>query len=408
MKTDLLFKCLLLLVVILVSCDKGQELPPTDSKNSLVVSGFKSSRSEEAFPDVKGEIVKFELNDEDIFVEKFGDQYVFMGDMILTKEQVAILKGDKNARTAVAEFVKHWGSGVVYYTISSALPSPQRVIDAINHWESVTSIDFQVRTNQSDYVEFVVGDGCSSSVGRSGGRQTINLAAGCQRGEVIHEIGHAIGFFHEQARTDRNNSIIINTQNIENGKEHNFQTYAQRGLSGFQFGAFDFESIMLYSSWDFSKNGLPTIERVDHSTFIAQRNGLSPGDIETVIALYGPPFAKVRKVQLSYDSNSSGTTSYYNEDAEYFVDFYNDRACTSPYTGTAPRVASVRKQIDQPNGFGGITVTFQDYLFTEKANGGSGSIWLGQFFNYENTNYGDIISASKVDFFVTSANKGNY
>ncbi len=39
----------------------------------------------------------------------------------------------------------------------------------------------------------------------------------------------------------------------------------------------DFGSIMLYSSYSFSGNGLPTITKTDGSTYSAQRSGLSIG-----------------------------------------------------------------------------------------------------------------------------------
>ena len=63
-------------------------------------------------------------------------------------------------------------------------------------------------------------DRCSSSVGRTArGEQKVNLHQYCWlKGIVIHEIAHAIGFFHEQSRTDRNSYVNIIYQNIEVGK----------------------------------------------------------------------------------------------------------------------------------------------------------------------------------------------
>ncbi len=45
-----------------------------------------------------------------------------------------------------------------------------------------------------------------------------------QIGTCIHELGHAIGFYHEQARHDRNQYVRINMSNVEVGKEPNFDT----------------------------------------------------------------------------------------------------------------------------------------------------------------------------------------
>ena len=60
---------------------------------------------------------------------------------------------------------------------------------------------------------------CSSAIGRRGGRQTINLAAGCYRLIPAHEIFHALGRLHEQSRPDRDNFITINMDNIRPGKD---------------------------------------------------------------------------------------------------------------------------------------------------------------------------------------------
>ena len=50
----------------------------------------------------------------------------------------------------------------------------------------------------------------------SGGGQTINLGNGCIiQATVLHEVMHAIGFWHEQSRPDRDQSVEIFWENIE-------------------------------------------------------------------------------------------------------------------------------------------------------------------------------------------------
>ncbi|MCF0073131.1 M12 family metallopeptidase [Dyadobacter sp. CY261] len=393
--------------IALFCCEKDRELSIEKTKNEGLVS---RKQPDQAFPGEKGETVKFKYNGEDVFVRKVNNTYVMMGDILLSDEQVAQLRGDKNARTATSDFTRHWPSGIVYYTINSSLPNQQRVTNAISHWESSTTLDFQVRTNQSNYIEFVDAgdDECSSFVGQIGGRQEVKLGDNCTTRSAIHEIGHAIGFYHEQSRADAGNFVEVLFENLPNDDyiRDQFRTYTALGKPGFHFGAFDFSSVMLYHSLSFSTNGLPTIRRIDDS-WIFSNDWLSAGDIETAKAIYGPPYAKVRKVQISYDGNSSGTTSYYYEEADYFVDFFNDKQCTSPYTGNAPRVVNVNKQLNQANAQGGYSSSLSNLQY-HSINGESGSIWLGRYNNYENTNYGDVTSGEYVNFAVTSPNKGNY
>ena len=63
---------------------------------------------------------------------------------------------------------------------------------------------------------------CYSYIGRIGGQQIMSLDSSCynngQPGTVLHEFMHALGFYHEQSRYDRDNHVTINWSNIQAGK----------------------------------------------------------------------------------------------------------------------------------------------------------------------------------------------
>jgi len=192
----------------------------------------------------------------------------------------------------VGEFLR-WPNKTLIYTLDQDFSQSElRIIEeSMTEISALTCIRFKQREVEQGYI-FVAkggsGTGCSSYLGRLGTVQQLNLESpGCvHKGIVIHEFIHAIGFYHEQSREDRDNHVTINWSNIQVGTEFNF---VKASMSLKYNMTYDYGSLMHYSAYSFASNpSIPTIIPVDPDAQIGQRQGMSDKDIYKINAMYCP------------------------------------------------------------------------------------------------------------------------
>ncbi|GMT36552.1 hypothetical protein PFISCL1PPCAC_27849, partial [Pristionchus fissidentatus] len=214
-------------------------------------------------------------------------------------------------RNAVRQSYLKWPSGRIPYTISTQYSSisRQRIAEAIDDYSANTCIKFEPKgARDSDYVHITPDDGCYSLVGKNGGRQVLSLGDGCiQKGIIVHELMHTVGFFHEQSRADRDDYVTINWMNVENGLQDQFDKYSLTMIDHLGT-AYDYGSIMHYAKTAFSKNGKPTITPKKDGVTIGQRRGFSTNDLYKINKLYACP-ASTQGGPPSSSSASSMTTT---------------------------------------------------------------------------------------------------
>lgn len=159
----------------------------------------------------------------------------------------------------------------------------------MNDIEKYTCVEFQSRSRQEDYVHIQSGRGCSSNLGKLGGRQTISLKRdGClSRGTIIHELIHALGYDHMHSHAERDQYVTIVWDNINRNVYDNFEKVNPRRFSNFGT-PYDYHSVMHYTPTAFSKNGKRTIVPKDpkYRNVIGQRIGMSAGDAKRINNMY--------------------------------------------------------------------------------------------------------------------------
>ncbi|XP_026222142.1 high choriolytic enzyme 1-like [Anabas testudineus] len=175
----------------------------------------------------------------------------------------------------------------VPYLISSVYSSREvAVIErALESFHDVSCIRFVKRTGQRDYLNIQSLNGCYSYIGRRSYGQDLSLQrSGCVYHHTVqHEVLHALGFHHEQKRSDRDEYIRIVLENVTPGKEHNFDKVNTLN----QGTTYDYGSVMHYSKYAFSKNNQPTLVAIpDPSVEFGVASEMSQKDIIRLNKLY--------------------------------------------------------------------------------------------------------------------------
>lgn len=324
----------MMVLLFITSCHDKFEEPIT------TINPTQSEFAQEmAFSDRKGELTRITMkNGKTLSYEKIDNFNVFEGDILLSDEQIDLLKEDNGSspktEAAPGILLRRWTNSSVNFRISIAARRAD-ILWAINHIEANTDIVFN-ETASGNYIDFVSSTGCSSSLGMQGGRQAINLATGCGRGSIVHEICHALGVFHEQSRPDRGNSIIINWANIESGRSHNFDSELAHN-----YGPFDFGSIMMYSSFAFSIGSNPTITRLNGTTFPTQRTALSANDINALNDMYpGPNTVRSKSGNIDIGANAGGDVVYLKTN-RFFTDLYKNDVKIASYRTIKPSTVDI-------------------------------------------------------------------
>ncbi|MGA9896841.1 MAG: choice-of-anchor D domain-containing protein [Terriglobales bacterium] len=257
---------------------------------------------------------------------------IYQGDMILDRvtpmmSQAAVSAGmgqagGESMTIAYSQYLwpKVGGVATVYYiidansdpqatpTINAAIAQSNADFSGVIQW-----VQWNPQNPQSpNYVDIdLSGNDYSGSCEASEGYEAVPAQPMtgsflCAEGTILHEIGHVIGLWHEQSRSDRDTYVTVNYQNIIKGSRFNFDII-QDDVQNMTL--YDYASLMQYPAFSFIRNGGPGIETIPAGMPLGSFDGIpvpqtvdySAGDKEGIERLYGPP-----PTQITVTSNPPG------------------------------------------------------------------------------------------------------
>ena len=185
------------------------------------------------------------------------------------------------------------------YTITSG---NSNIPIAISYFNTTFSgiIQWVPRTAEPDYVDFnfdpndYSGYGFSA-LGRAGGQQQLGGSIALTVQGLLHEMGHAVGLYHEQQRTDRATYVEFHPENMSNSTRwtsYPLGDYFQLDRNIQDVGLYEYASTMHYYWNNLAKNDGPVFESIPHGIQIARyppnsmTGDYSEGDIDAIKRLY--------------------------------------------------------------------------------------------------------------------------
>jgi hypothetical protein len=185
----------------------------------------------------------------------------------------------------------------IYPLINDAIDESNSQLAGVVQWVPATTSDVNLVNFYFDTSD--LSGSCEAIVGMEGGTQPIGGSGNCTTGTIMHEMGHALGLFHEQSRIDRDTYVNYMEQNIDKPQHGNFDIVNP----GVDSGLYNYASIMEYGPFSFNRDGVsPTLETIPPGMVLGtDMPQYTTGDLDGIEHLYAHVPAAI-----TVDTNPSG------------------------------------------------------------------------------------------------------
>ncbi|TKR82339.1 hypothetical protein L596_016079 [Steinernema carpocapsae] len=178
----------------------------------------------------------------------------FLGDHLLSSSPMRNSTRSKR-QAAIGDMpYNFWPNGDVYYYFDNNFNENGRhfIRMAINWYETHTCLRFHetssTATDKPSIIRIFRGSSCEAYVGCNvqEGKQDLSLAGHCDRlDSACHEMGHALGLFHEHARVDRDDWMWVDLSNVL--PQYKAQYNKKSTCESYNYGVrYDYRSMMHY------------------------------------------------------------------------------------------------------------------------------------------------------------------
>ncbi len=181
--------------------------------------------------------------------------------------------------------------------INSAITQSNTQLAGVVQWVPATGGDVNLVNFNFNAAD--LSGTCEAIVGMQGGTQPISGSGACGVNTILHEMGHALGLYHEQSRSDRNTYMTYSESYVDKPQASNFDQLQDEVTSGL----YNYASIMEYGPFLFSRYGVyPVLETIPAGMVLSSDlPEYTSGDLDGIKRLYG--FAPTA---VTVDTNPTG------------------------------------------------------------------------------------------------------